>query len=163
MTQFMTLKEFLLLPEDSYDISRGRCGYNGSPENMVFWYQQAKSSFLRFGQDGPPVGSPIVGIQPGKYIHNGFLTGIYSRDKRFFEMALRDNKSTPIYDIAHWWKHFRVDEPPQVLLDRALLSASLDRIVSETGILSLASGNVNSISWSHCERLIQFLYIEELI
>lgn len=118
MTEFISLEEFLCLPDSSFEPERifYKSAYG---IHWVDWYNLARESFLKYGSEGPPIGSKVEALVNG---HRGSgrdwerkfpgetreFGGVYEPDPRFF--FLKYDKHQSLVDRKYWWREIRVIE-----------------------------------------------------
>ncbi len=111
MKEFITLEEFLLYrdPIDKYKRTIHRVVM--AAEEWPKYYQQAKESWEKYGDVGPPIGSIVKFIpdRGGRFK----LAGVFERDPRFFQLYDHPMRKDSwalgsIIQIDHWWAMFKV-------------------------------------------------------
>ena len=81
---------------------------------MVAWYDIARESWERFGDDGPSiVGYEMVMLRSGSLVT---FHGVYKRDERFFELRSKhDPDRVSIVERTQWWAHMAPADLPVFL------------------------------------------------
>lgn len=109
--QFMSLREFLLL-RDPHDKEHPRSSWSCEsprPEHIVLRYELAKSSWEKYGDEGPPAGTIVQALRQG---FGGYgrikIVGNYEHDDRFLHalpLKQRDEKRPDSFTISRtqWW------------------------------------------------------------
>lgn len=125
MTEFISLEEFLLLPETNYKEFREFYKHKTGTQWWC-WYQLAKASFNQFGESGPPIGSKVFTLVSG---HGGgggnqrIFGGQYldkdnnpfkDANENYFFLKYENEKS--LVNKSSWWREIisieTVDLPP---------------------------------------------------
>ena len=129
MESFPSLREFLML-RDPYDrepkrsfISHFQLDGFHDPAGYVAYYDIAKASWERYGDEGPPFGTKVITLMPG---HGGgtgsirTLKGVDASDERFFALSfmekdphgiLPDRERISLAERVCWWAIFEVYDP----------------------------------------------------
>jgi len=93
--EFMSLREFLLLEEDDGRPAHRDCKRAGA---FVALYDIAKESWLKYGSEGPPVGSGVLTLQAG---HGGMagvkrtFEGKHEEDNSYFSLSYIADEGNP--------------------------------------------------------------------
>jgi hypothetical protein len=87
--EFMSLREFLLLPD--FDRPLYRSLY---PHTWVLLYDIAKRSFEKYGSNGPPIGMEVMTLLMGRGGELFKFGGTVDKDERCF--ILVDNKQLAV-------------------------------------------------------------------
>lgn len=114
MTEFISLDEFLNLPELSYKPDRSYyCNRTG--RDWSIWYKQAKQSYDKYGDEGPPIGALVRTLVAGHGGGAGVVRkfgGIYEADPRFFYIIEQKEKDVnfqkSLLERAYWWRSIYV-------------------------------------------------------
>lgn len=118
--EFISLEDFLTLA-DPLDTRWFRSVWRICPraEYWPKYYALAKTSFERYGEAGPPIGSMVITLQPG---HGGgagcvrTFDGVYPEDEYCFRLYYTDKsyrkgeKQYSLVTRAHWWTDIYVIE-----------------------------------------------------
>ncbi len=124
---FLSLEEFLALPKSLIDKIPREFSLHTTGQNYLDRYYIAKSSYLRFGEEGPPIDSVvetlISGHGGGAGVHRIFK-GIYEEDPRFFLLCRQNpterDSGESLVERALWWREIQVVEFWAEVLQRAL-------------------------------------------
>lgn len=113
---FISLAEFLCLA-DPYDpkyltaeFFRSHWRITPRAENWPKYYELAKKSFEKYGQEGPPLGCEVITLQSGHCGSGGDIRvfdGVFSRDERCFQIYdpafSKKEDSLSLVPRAIWW------------------------------------------------------------
>lgn len=111
MTEFISLDEFLNLPEQSY--LPGRSFYhNRTGRDWSAWYKRAKQSYDQYGNEGPPIDSLVQTLVAGHGGAPGIVRkfgGVYELDSRFFFIyreaeGIQYSIEKSLVDRLYWWR-----------------------------------------------------------
>lgn len=126
----MKLEEFLSLPASNCDKDPRPYNFHTDGVGWIDRYRIAKGSYIRFGDDGPPIGSIVKtlasGHGGGPGLHKKF--GLYESDSRFFSLtwehakvsAGREDYGCSLVERAFWWREIQLAESFATVLHRGL-------------------------------------------
>lgn len=111
MSEFLSLEQFLLLPELDYENEFREFYEHKTGTQWYYWYQLAKASFNQFGNDGPPIGSKVLTLVSG---HGGSgaderTFGGPDSNGRFFQ--LNSYNGVSLLTKASWWREIVCIDP----------------------------------------------------
>lgn len=112
MKEFPSLREFLLL-RDPFDTNNTAHRFTDiDPAKFVAYYDTCKTSWEKYGDEGPPVGSLVRALVSGCGGGDGVLrifTGVWASGHRWFELTRKDGSRPSLVTREHWWLTFEVD------------------------------------------------------
>ena len=119
MKTFLTLEEFLtLLDQTEPKYARALLTEHKTGPEWVALYKRAKQSWEEYGDEGPPVGAPVITLESGHGGRGGdyrIFEGIETTDPRYFLISRQEinwqgsRKYVSMVLKDFWWKSIYVD------------------------------------------------------
>jgi hypothetical protein len=139
---FISLREFLSLTEHPGEKNEREFTQPYTGLQWVRWYDLARSSFLRFGEEGPPVGTVVEVLHHGSGMRT--FAGVHPEYPTFFRLIQPKEIWTTIVSRACWWREFRIVEHFSIVWERAMTS----------GLVSLEELKAQFPHWHIDDRLV---------